>query len=125
MSTQAISWPELVETIGEDMATVLCAQYGGVSKYIPSDFTRGDLLPLLGIYAATALSARYGGSTLDLPNAVNKAQPTKARILLLLAAGWPVRRIAIECKTTERWVKVVKQQSSRRQVTKTLPLCFG
>lgn len=122
MSSQAISWAELIETVGQDAATALCTTYGGVSKYVPADFRRGDLIVILGTYAAAALSARFGGETLMLPNAVNKRPPVKARIIQLLAAGWSIRRIALEVGTTEAWVKIVKSQARRRQVIKSLPI---
>ena len=122
MGAQSITWDEIVETIGSEAAQALGERYGGVSKYIPSDFTKGDLLPLLGVYAATAMSARYGGSTLMLPNAVKKRKPVKTRILQLIAAGWSTRRIALECQVTEDWVKMVRREAPRRQVIRTLPL---
>jgi DNA-binding NarL/FixJ family response regulator len=122
MGAQHISWAELVETVGEDAATTICTINGGASRYIPSDFRRGDLMALLGTCAAAALSARYGGSTLMFPNAVKKKPAAKARILQLLAAGWSARRIALETGTTESWVWTIKRQASRRQVQKTLPI---
>jgi hypothetical protein len=122
MGAQSITWAELLETIGPEAAQALGERYGGVSKYIPSDYTRGDLLPLLGIYAATAMSARYGGSTLMIPNAVKKRKPVKARILQLIAAGWSTRRVALECQVTERWVDMVCREASRRQTVRTLPI---
>ncbi len=121
MGAQSITWDEVLETIGPEAAQILGEHYGGVSKYIPSDYTKGDLLSLLGTYAAMAMSARYGGSTLMLPNTVKKRKPVKTRIIQLIAAGWSTRRIAIECQVTEDWVKMVRREAPRRQVVKGLP----
>lgn len=114
MSSQSISWAELCETIGEGSATALCEGFGGVSKYVPSDHRRGGLSEKLGEEAAKALSARYGGSSLMLPNVRKRPEPKKIRIIQLLAAGWSIRRIALEVGTTEAWVKMVKSQATRK-----------
>jgi hypothetical protein len=109
MAAQAISWPELVETVGEDSARALVEFYGGTGKYIPRNPMCGNLKTLVGETGARALSARFRGETLVLPGRPKPA-PAKVRILELLTAGWSARRIALETGTTESWVWSVKRQ---------------
>lgn len=122
MAAQSITWDELVETIGKDNATTLCAKYGGVSKYIPADYTRGDLAQLIGTYAAIAMSARYGSSTLMLPNAIKKRRPIKPEILRMIKEGHSTRNIALMVGATEDWVKIVRRNNRASQRVKRLPI---
>lgn len=110
MGAETVTWTEIVEVVGEDAAEALGRKWGGVSKYIPSDYRRGGLPELLGPEAAQALAARFGGSTLMVPNAARRKEPKKTRIIELIEAGWSTRRIAMKVKVTEDWVKMVRRQ---------------
>lgn len=110
MGSQSITWEEIIEVVGQDAAQVLGRKWGGVSKYVPSDYRRGDLCNVLGPEAAQALAERFGGSTLMIPNTTRRKEPKKTRIVQLIEAGWSARRIAMKVRCTEDWVKIVKRQ---------------
>lgn len=88
----------------------LCRCYGGCSKYIPADSKRGDLHKLIGQAAADAIASRHGGESLTIPNGINIPEPKKTRILELIESGLSVRRIAMDVRCTENWVKILKRQ---------------
>ena len=121
MGGQSITWEEIVEVVGQDAAEALGRKWGGVSKYIPSDYRRGGLPELLGPEASQALAERFGGSCLMLPNTTRRPVPKKVRIIELIEAGWSTRRIAMKVKVTEDWVKMVRRQCrdnlNRGQIT--------
>ena len=119
MGADYISWPDLVDTIGEDAARVMCGTWGGTTKYVPKEHAAGDLARTVGERAAIELAARFGGTTLLLPNPKERS---KTRILHLLAAGWSVRRIAMELHVTETWIRTVAKYAPRRQTVKMLPI---
>lgn len=110
MGAESITWEEILEIVGPEAAAALGKRYGGVSKYIPRDPTKGKLSKNVGLEAAKALSARFGGSTLMFPNTTRRPTPKKVRIIELIEAGWSVRRIAMRVRCTEDWVKIVKRQ---------------
>ena len=119
MGADYISEADLKDTVGPDAARAMCQKWGGTTKYIPKDPKTGDLASIVGVRAAEELAARFGGATLLLPNPKARA---KTRILHLLAAGWSVRRIAMELGVTETWIRTVAKYAPRRQTVKMLPI---
>lgn len=122
MGAQSMSWIGLVELVGIDVATIMCAEWGGGTVYVPKKFDYGKLIVFVGEQAARKLSEIYGGITLALPNEIRKPKPKKTRILQLLEAGYSADYIRRATGVTEKWVSDVKKSASRKQIVRKLPI---
>ena len=106
-----ISYGELVDIIGADMAKTLCITRGGVYIYVPKiESTDTELAKIVGIPALRALIAVYGGEVIVVPNH-RKGTPRKGDIIKMLDAGASAREIALRLDVTQRYVEHVSTVS--------------
>ena len=106
-----ISYGELVDIIGADMAKTLCITRGGVYIYVPKiESTDTELAKVIGITALRSLIAVYGGEVIVVPNH-RKGTPRKGDIIKMLDAGASAREIAIRLDVTQRYVEHVSTVS--------------
>ena len=106
-----ISYGELVDIIGADMAKTLCITRGGVYIYVPKiESTDTELAKIVGIPALRALIAVCGGEVIVVPNH-RKSTPRKGDIIKMLDAGASAREIAIRLDVTQRYVEHVSTVS--------------
>lgn len=109
-----LSYPELIDLIGEDVARRLCAVHGGVPIYVPRRAAPGGKLErIVGLRALAELAAKYGGAYIAVPNG-RKAERYKARVIALIDKGRPLRDIALELGLTERYVRRLAALSGKR-----------
>lgn len=106
-----ISYGELVDIIGADMAKTLCITRGGVYIYVPKiESTDTELAKVIGITALRSLIAVYGGEVIVVPNH-RKGTPRKCDIIKMLDAGASAREIALRLDVTQRYVEHVSTVS--------------
>jgi len=106
-----ISYGELVDIIGADMAKTLCITRGGVYIYVPKiESTDTELAKVIGITALRSLIAVYGGEVIVVPNH-RKGTPRKGDIIKMLDAGASAREIALRLDVTQRYVEHVSTVS--------------
>ena len=106
-----ISYGELVDLIGADMAKILCISRGGVYIYVPKiESTDTELAKIVGIPALRVLTAVYGGEVIVVPNH-RKGTPRKGDIIKMLDAGASAREIAIRLDVTQLYVEHVSTVS--------------
>lgn len=107
MGANWVTFGELRDVIGLDMARVLCRSRGGVSLYIAGNPGEdAELAPVIGLPALRALAQVYGGETIVVPNH-RKGTPKKRDILRLREQGVSLRDIALRLDVTERYVEYV------------------
>lgn len=113
MSETWVSYGELADTIGDTGASLLCAAVGGASMFIPQAPVKGAYLTaLLGEERMGRLCAGFGGLRIVVPN--RRREPYKARIVRMLEAGKSPFAIALELGVTERYVRIVAQQTKKQ-----------
>ena len=106
-----ISYGELVDIIGADMAKTLCITRGGVYIYVPKiESTDTELAKVIGITALRSLIAVYGGEVIVVPNH-RKGTQRKGDIIKMLDAGASAREIALRLDVTQRYVEHVSTVS--------------
>lgn len=111
MSSVWVSYGELVDIIGADMAKKLCITRGGVYMYVPKSVsTDTELTKIIGVPALRALGTVYGGEVIVVPNH-RKGTPHKGDIIKMLDAGASAREIAIRLGVTQRYVEHVSTVS--------------
>ena len=100
-----VSFGNLQDVIGEDMARVLCQTRGGVTIYVPKTARQEhELTRYIGMTGLRSLSAVYGGEVIVVPN-YRRGKPRKAEIIRLLERGLSMRDIALQLDVTERYVE--------------------
>lgn len=113
MSEVWVSYPELVDVLGDAGANLLCAAVGGASMPIPRAPVQGTYLSaLLGMERMGRLCAEFGGLRIVVPN--RRREPYKARIIRMLDAGTSPGSIALELGVTERYVRIVAQRAKKQ-----------
>ncbi|MBF6569089.1 MAG: helix-turn-helix domain-containing protein [Candidatus Binataceae bacterium] len=92
---------EIVDTIGDDAALKLIADFAGTRLYVPQEPNPEDPISRsIGLPAAQKLARLYGGDRMDVPNPAVR----RMRILQMRAAGATVESIARELRCTARRV---------------------
>ncbi len=115
-----VSFGNLQDIIGEDMARVLCQSMGGVTFYVPKKATPGhDLVRLIGKAGLRSLSAVYGGEVIVVPN-YRRGKPRKGEIIKLLERGVSMRDIALRLDVTERYVEHIATSVRPRAIQGSL-----
>jgi len=123
MAETWISFPELADVIGQDMARTLCACHGGVPFYVPQRGRPGsELERIIGPCALAALAQEYGGMYVTVPNG-RKAEPYKARAVSLLEQGHSPRKVALQLGLTARYVRRLAQICNGPRQASLLDFC--
>lgn len=111
MGAQWISWPALIDAIGNDAAETLRNERGGLTVYVSETPENGVLARIVGVQAALALAHLYGCTTLAIPAA--KGSSTVPEVVAMLQEGVRPSEIAKRCNITLRRVAQVKAMASR------------
>ncbi len=110
MSDEWISMADLVDTVGEPAALVLCACKGGQSLYIPRSLEGCALSAILGQDAVQKLCSVWGGLNVIVPN-LRRGGPLKPEILARLERGERPESIAEDLCVTIRYVRYLARQT--------------
>lgn len=121
--TRTSLYDQIGQSIGDDAADKLIADFGGRRLYIPVTPAAGDLVSdSIGLPAAKAMARTFGGDRLLIPVTSNRAR-RRVRILKMRADHVSISRIAHELRCTERYVyKVLALDRARKAAGKeTIP----
>ena len=103
-SARTSLFAQVGQSIGEEAADKLVADFGGRRLYIPITPAAGDLVTSsIGLVAATAIARVFGGDRLLIPSS-NHQTRRRAQILAMRAGRMSISRIAHELRCTERYV---------------------
>lgn len=111
-----VPFVKLVDVIGEESATALCAKYGGVDYAVPKK-PNTELIEIIGD-DAMLLCAEFPGIDIVLPNTVNRPPTKKDSIVQLIeklrAEGVDPkpRQIALLLGCTKRHVESVMSDTT-------------
>jgi len=104
ISSRRSLFQQVGQSIGEEAADKLVADFGGRRLYIPMTPAAGDVVTgSIGLEAALAMSRVFGGDRLLIPSSNNNRR-RRAEILALRRNGTSISRIARELRCTERYV---------------------
>lgn len=110
LSSELRDWPAMLrriaELIGPELALVLGGECGGLdSLYIPLKPHAGHIwAQAIGIGAFAILTKEFGGERVSLPRGTY-VRLQKRQIIELGQAGFSARKIALKCRTSERYVR--------------------
>ena len=108
-STKCLIYRELIAAIGEEATLSLLAAFGGTRQYVPSRAPRptNPIRKIIGANAMEALMAEFGGLHVTLPK-------PSLRDLVARETG-PANQVALRLRTTERYVRRIRQQLAADQ----------
>ena len=109
MARLYLSFPQLVDIIGEADALTLCKQHGGCACYIPKRSERCALNGIISGCAVESLCAEYPGEEVMLPRGPLHRPPIKEAIASMLEAGASLSEVAREIRCTTRYVHYVRR----------------
>jgi hypothetical protein len=106
MSTLA----EIAQTIGDDAASKLVADFAGTRLYVPHVLKQEDpIARSIGFPAAQKLARIYGGDRMDVPNPTGRREHIRA----MRASGLTIESIARTLHCTSRRVYQVLAEGRR------------
>jgi len=116
-------YDQIGDSIGDDAADKLIADFGGRRLYIPRAPARGDLITRsIGMLAALTMARVFGGDRILIPATCNFAR-RRVRIVTMRTEHVSISRIARELRCTERYVYKVlalcRAPEPQASVTKT------
>lgn len=109
MARLYVSFPDLVDVVGESDAAILCEHHGGLAFYVTQTPERSSLVGVLSDAAIESLCAEFPGIEIQLPIGPRRRVLLKERIAAMLEAGLSHPAIARELRCTLRYVEIVSR----------------
>lgn len=115
MARSYLSFPQLVDIIGEVDATALCRRHGGCAVYVAKTPERCSLVGIISMAAVESICAELGGEEYMLSRGPFRPVPIKEAIAVMLESGATHTEVAKEVGCTARYVAMVKSDLSPRR----------
>ncbi|NCC85583.1 MAG: hypothetical protein EOM03_15865 [Clostridia bacterium] len=115
MAKLYVSYPQLVDIIGEADATALCKHYGGLALYVTKTPERSSLVGIISGAGIESLCAELPGIEIMLPQGPHRRVPIKEAVVAMLEAGASHTEVVRECGCTMRYSQMIAQDTRNRE----------